>query len=168
MNESEHNPLMEKSWRRKLTPAEAAELQAWLADHPEARADCEAELRLTEAMNRLPDAPVPSNFTACVLQAVERESGAESRSRTPHWKWSLRLLLPRAAMAAVVLGAGFLSYRQHSIVEHRTELAQRVKVVAALPNPEILQPEILQNFDTIQKMGPAAAGPDRVLIALMQ
>jgi len=163
MSESDDNPLREKSWRRKLTPAEAAELEAWLAKHPESQADWEAELHLTEGMSRLPDAPVPSNFTARVLQAVESASVAESR-REPRWKWSLRLLLPRAAVVAVVLGTGLLTYHQHTmaIAEHRIELARRVKTASALP------PEVLQDFDTIQKMGPATAGPDRELIALMQ
>jgi anti-sigma factor RsiW len=161
MSESDHNPLREKSWRRNLTPAEAAELQAWLSNHPEMRADWEAELHLTDAMSRIPDAPVPSNFTARVLQAVERESVAGLQRRGPFRWWSLRSLLPRAAAATVVLVAGLLSYRQHTIAEHRTELAERVKIVSTLP------PEVLQNFDTIQKMG-AATGPDRELIALMQ
>jgi hypothetical protein len=160
MSESDDNPLREKSWRRKLTPAEAAELQAWLSEHPEARADWEAELHLTEGMSLLPDVPVPSNFTARVLQAVERESAAGAR-RGPFRKWSLRSYLPRAAAAAVVLGVGLITYHQHTIVERRTELAQSVKIVSTLP------PEVLQNFDTIQKMGPGA-GPDRELLALMQ
>lgn len=160
MNESEHNPLSEKSWR-KLTPAEVAELQTWLAKHPEAQADWETELHLTEALNRLPDAPVPSNFTARVLQAVERESAAGSQRRTPFGKWSLRSLLPRTAAAAVVLGAGLLAYHEHTVTERRTQLAQSVKMVPSLP------PEILQNFDTIRKMG-SPTGPDRELIALMQ
>lgn len=160
MNESDHNPLNEKSWR-KLTPAEAAELQAWLSKHPESEADWETELRLTEAIKQLPDVPVPSNFTARVLQAIERESAVRSQHRGPFRWWSLRLLLPRGAAAAVVLGAGLLAYHEHTLTERRAELAQSVKMVPAL------SPEILQNFDTIRKMGPAT-GPDRELIALME
>ena len=66
--------LRESSWRRKLTEAEQAELRAYLAAHPDARADWEMESALNAALTRLPDAPVPSNFTARVLQAVEREA----------------------------------------------------------------------------------------------
>lgn len=166
MNESEYNPLREKSWRGKLTPAEAGELEVWLAKHPEAQADWEAELHLTEAINRLPDAPVPSNFTARVLQAVERESSAGSRGRGVSWKWSLRSLLPRAAATAVVLGAGLLAYHEHSVTERRAEVARSVKIVSSVPS--LPSPQILQDFDSIQKMGSASTGPDQDLLALMK
>jgi anti-sigma factor RsiW len=164
MNESDHNPLREKSWR-KLTPAEAAELEAWLAKHPEAQAEWEAELRLTEATSCLPDAPVSSNFTAQVLQAVERESAA-GRRRTPLWKWSLRLLLPRVAVASVVLAAGLLTYHEHTVAERRAEL-QSVKIVSSVPS-SLTKPEILQDFETIRKMGSTSTGPDQELLTLMQ
>src|ERR1700690_4482069 len=64
------NPLRELVWRRKLTEAERAGLRA----PPETQADLEFESLLTEGLARLPDAPVPSNFTARVLQAAEREA----------------------------------------------------------------------------------------------
>ncbi len=160
MNESDHNPLSEKSWR-KPPPTEAAELQAWLSKHSEAQADWETDLRLTEAINRLPDAPVPSNFTARVLQAIERESAVGSQRRGPFQWWSLRSLLPRTAAVAVVLGASLLAFHEHTVAERRAELAQSVKMVPAL------SPEVLQNFETIRKMG-SATGPDGELIALMQ
>lgn len=160
MSESEYNPLRDKSWRRKRTPAEAGELEAWLAKHPEAQADWEVDVRLTEVIHRLPDAPVPSNFTARVLQAVERESAAASRRSGPFWKRSLRSLLPKVAVAAVVLGAGLLTYREHMVAEHhRPALAQNVKIPS---------PQDLQDFETIQKMGSANPGPDRELIALLK
>ena len=111
-NDPIYNRLRELSWRRKLTAAEAAELQAWLAAHPEARADWEAEAGLNEALGRLPDAPVPSNFTARVLQAVEREAAAELRRRRTWQVWLRWRWLPKAAVAAVVLGAGLVSYQQ--------------------------------------------------------
>ena len=50
-------------WRRPLTQAEQAELRAWLARHPEAKADADLEEALTAALENLPDVPVPSNFT---------------------------------------------------------------------------------------------------------
>ena len=63
----------ERSWRRKLTSAEQAELRAWLAAHPEAQAEWEAEMALNDVLDQLPDAPVASNFTARAVAAVERE-----------------------------------------------------------------------------------------------
>ncbi|HWD92310.1 MAG TPA: hypothetical protein VG938_08175 [Verrucomicrobiae bacterium] len=160
---NEFDPSREKSWR-KLTTAEEAELRAWLAVHPEARADWESETRLTEILGRLPDAPVPSNFTARVLQAVEREQAAAGRPQRSRRAWFVRLLLPRAAVAAVILGVGILTYHEHEATK-RAEVAQGVKVVVGVSS--LPSPEILQDFDTIRRMSPTP-GPDPELIALMK
>jgi len=164
MNESDYNLLREKSWRRKLTAAEEAERRAWLADHPESVTDWESEVRLIEALNQLPEASVPTNFTARVLQAVEREASAENRPRVSRWSWLLRSLLPKAAAIAVVLAVGLLTYHEHR-AERRAEVMQGVKVVAGVSS--LPGPEIIQDFDTIQRMG-NTTGPDPELIALMK
>ena len=59
-----YNRLRELSWRRQLTAPEKAELRAWLTAHPEAQSEWEAEAGLNATLRRLPDAPVPGNFTA--------------------------------------------------------------------------------------------------------
>ena len=163
MNEFDYKTLLEKRWRHPLTAAEEASVRAWLAQHPESRADWDLETQLSEALEKLPDVAVPSNFTARVLQAIEREEIAprSSESGTP---WFLRVLLPRAAVVAVILGVGLVTYHEHTAAK-RAELVQGVKVVsgvASLPSPEILQ-----DFDTIRQM-PASTGPDPELIALMK
>ena len=164
MNESDYNQLMEKSWRGELTASQKAELQAWLAQHPEREEDWNAEMNLTEAMKRLPEIPVSSNFTARVLRAVEHEGAAKSPPRLPAWKWLLHSFIPRAAFAAVVL-AGLFTYHEYRTAERRAELVHGVEVIAGVPS--LPSPEILQNFDTIRKMG-ATPGPDPELIALMK
>jgi anti-sigma factor RsiW len=154
----------ELSWRRKLTGAEQAELRAWLGAHPEAHAEWEAESALNEALNRLPEAPVCSNFTARVLAAVERDKLAAARSRPaaywPPWKkW-----LPRFAVAAVVLGAGLFSYHE-SVVVRRAKMVRSVEAVSKvslLPSPAILE-----DFDAIQRLTPAPAA-DETLLSLLQ
>jgi len=106
-NDPIYNHLRELSWRRKLTSAEEAELRTWLATHPEAQTDWQAEAGLNAGLGRLRDAPVPSNFTARVLQAVEREAVAELRRPQGNWlTWLWLRWLPKAAFAAVVVGAG--------------------------------------------------------------
>src|ERR1035437_6364542 len=105
-----YNHLRELSWRRKLTAAEEAQLQAWLAAHPDAQLDWEAEAGLTATLAALPDAPVPSNFTARVLQAAERETAAEQRRSGWNWAgWLRRRWLPKVALTASVLCAGVVS-----------------------------------------------------------
>jgi len=169
MNELEYKLLLEESWRRRLTPAEEASVRAWLAQHPDATADWELEKQLSSALDKLPDVPVPSNFTARVLKAVERESILPERSASGI-PWFLRVLLPRVAVAAVIVGVGALTYREHTTTAQRAELVRGVKVVAGVSS--LPGPDILQDFDTIRQMpaspGPASTGPDLELVSLFK
>ncbi len=162
------NPLNEKwrelSWRQKLTDCDENELRAFLAAHPEARLDWEDEAGLNKLLQQLPDAPVPSNFTARVLQAVERESIVPSRARFDGRAWWLRIFAPRAAVAAVVLGMGLFAWHHHQ-VERRIELARSITMISkAGPLPS---PEVLANFDAIRHLSQTPA-PDEELLALLK
>ena len=69
---------------------------------------------------------MPSNFTARVLQAIEREATTTDRAATkPSAPW-WRGLFPRIAVAAVVVGGSVLAYRHHQTVQ-REELADAAK-----------------------------------------
>src|SRR5260370_13197637 len=103
-----YEKLREISWRRKLNSAEERELRDWLATHPEAQESLEFETGLTEALGKMGDVPVASNFTARVLQAVERETKAEARAQESQWNIWRRLprWLPKVASATVAVVAG--------------------------------------------------------------
>jgi anti-sigma factor RsiW len=165
INDPIYNHLRELSWRRQLTDAELAELRARLNAHPEDQADWDAEAGLNAALGRLPDVPVPSNFTARVLRAAEREIAAERRRPVEGWlAWLWLRWLPKVAFAAIMVGAGLLTYHQVQI-SHRKNLVESVaafSAVSSLPNPEILR-----DFDAIQAMNPAP-GPDEQLLAVLQ
>jgi len=157
-----HSKLRESSWRRKLTETEQAELRAYLAANPDARADWEMESALNAALARLPDAPVPSNFTARVLQAVERE---EARPRAWSWRWNWHTLVPRVAFAAVVIAFAGLVFHHHEIYSQRAALARNVALVTrGQPMPS---PEALENFDAIRRMNQPQHADDELLV-LMQ
>ena len=165
-NDPLYHRFRELSWRRELTAAEESELRTWLAAHPDAQADWEVEAGLSEALGRLPDVPVASNFTARVLQAVERESLAGSHqpaSIRRRWHWRLRWL-PRAAVAAVVLAAGLVSYHHVRVVERKRLLSSVALVsdVSSLPSPKILE-----DFDAIRAV-PATPPADEQLLALLK
>ena len=157
--------LREAAWRRKLTSAEEAELRSLLARDPQAQADWQAERRLTETLAELPPAPVPGNFTARVLGAVEREN--RRGSARPGWalfQWLLRWL-PRTAAAILVLGVGLLVY-EHDVSSRRTaRRAQDLVIVSELP--PVASPDLLENFDAVQAMGQTASA-DNELIQLLQ
>jgi len=125
-------------------------------------ADSELEARLTRSLARLPDVPVPTNFTSRLMQTIELEESRRSPRRSFGWNW--HVLLPRVAvMAALVFVVGF-TLRQHELAARRTALARNVAMVAgSQPLPSL---EALKNFDVIQRMSQPRA--DEELLALMQ
>jgi negative regulator of sigma E activity len=126
-------------------------------------ADLELEARLTKVLARLPDAPVASNFTARVMQAVEIED--VRRSRTWNFRWSWHRLLPRiAATAVAVLFAG-LTFHHYELTSQRAAFARNVALIAgSQPLPSV---DALNNFDVIQRMSQPAHA-DEELLALLQ
>jgi len=119
------------------------------------------ELReIRQFVSRLPETPVSSNFTARVMQAIELEEARHSRC----WNilaWNWHALLPRAAVAAVVLGVAGFAFHQHEVSSQREALIRRIALV---PAPGV---DALNNFDAIQRMSrPAHADED--LLKLLQ
>ena len=164
-NDPIYNRLRELSWRRQPTDAEAAELRAWLAAHPEAQADWEAEAGLNTALKRLPDVPVPSNFTARVLQAAEREVAAELREPAGPWlAWLQVRWLPKAAFVAILVGIGLGGYHQVQAT-HRRHLVRSLAAVSAVSS--LPSADILKDFDAIRALN-LAPGPDEQLLAVLQ
>src|SRR6266853_2450136 len=158
------NQLREQSWRRELTAAEEADLRDWLANHPEAQADWESEAALNEALRRLPDAPLSSNFTSRVLQAVQREEVAETRrSRRGRMVWRRRLV-GRLGLAGIIGAAGFFSFEQYYAAHLRAQVKQSIVAVSKVSS--LPSAEILENFEAIRLSGTPAA--DEKLLSLLQ
>lgn len=162
MNEP-FNHLVEASWTRKLTPEEKTQLQQWIAAHPENQEAWQTEAALNSFLDRLPQVPVSSNFTARVLQTVELETAAANRISTKR-KWSWHSFLPKAAFASVFVVMTILSYRE-AIVAKRQRLARSVMTVSQVAS--LPAPEILEDFDAIQQLNHSPA-PDMEWLALLQ
>jgi anti-sigma factor RsiW len=161
-NDGPFSRLRELSWRRKLTETEQAELRALLAADPGARADWEMASALTTALDRLPAAPVSSNFTARVMQAVEREA---ARPRAGSWNWNWHVLVPRVAIATAAVMLGGLALHQHAVRSQRIALVKSVALATA--GQPVPSPEALENFDAIRRMSRPQHADDE-LLALMQ
>ena len=143
----------ESLWRRKLSAAERAALR------PQSEMASEADL--TNALAKIPEVPVASNFTARVMAAIELEEAAAGRNRDWHWNW--RLPWPRVAVAAAVLIFAGVSAQRYEANSQRVMLAKNMATVTgAQPLPSV---DALNNFDAIQRMSQHA---DDQLIALMQ
>lgn len=136
MNHAEYNQLREASLRRKLSPGEEARLREFLAAHPGTQGDWEADATLSTWLRQLPDAPISSNFTAQVLNAVEREC-RPSPARVPTLRRRIAAVLSRfgparfAASAAILIVIGLLGY-QHQAQATRERRARSVAEVSAL------------------------------------
>jgi len=163
MNDPVYQRLLEQSWKRKLSADEQAQLDRWLALNPDAQAAWDTEAALNDALAKLPEAEVSSNFTARVLQAVQRETAVRER---PSSLWKIRRWLPRVAFAALIASAGLTAWRHEQIAARRAEYAQSVEAfsdVASLPSPEVLQ-----NFEAIRHLNQVAAPADEQLLTLLQ
>jgi hypothetical protein len=131
-----------------------------------AQPELELEATLTRVLTEIPDAPVPSNFAARVLDAVELVEQAERRkARSPGWTLNWRLFWPRvAAVAAVLIFVG-VAIQRYETRAHRFTLAKNVVMVAvAQPLPSV---DALENLDAIQRMSQSGHA-DGELLAVLQ
>src|ERR1700733_12091249 len=116
MKDEENQKWREFAWRRRVDASEEAELQRFLAAHPEVREDFQSEAELNHSLDRIPEAPrVSSNFTALVMREIERESASDARNRPRVWtSWRAMMnFLPKAAVAALILSSAVLGYHEH-------------------------------------------------------
>ena len=148
----------ERLWRRTVSEADRAEWRG--------QPELELEARLTESLAQLPDASVPSNFTARVMAAIDVEDTRGTRPRGRLWNW--HALLPRVAVAAAILLFAGLSLQ---LYRHGTEtpvMVRTLSVVVTVPVPSV---DALENLDAIQRMGHFAhhsAHADTELLADLQ
>ena len=166
MNDELYTELLQTGWRRKLSAEEEAQLRAWLAAHPEGQADWEEEALLTQQLERLPKAPLASNFTAQVMQKLDQELARQDRERRgwniPQW-W--RRIVPRLAPAvllAVLAATGVVQYQKYQ----HTQMVDSVKRLT--PVASVMQPEIMQDFDAIQQLRYVPSVSDEELLAALQ
>jgi len=167
MNDDLYNDLLEASWHRKLTAEEEAQLRGWLAAHPEKQSEWEEELALNQQLERLPNAPLASNFTAQVLGKLDLELRREEREAARPRKFAAwwRGLVPRfvsVLLLGLLAGTAVVQYRERQ----REEMVDGLIHVA--PVASVLQPEVLQNFDAIHRLGHVPAVSDEELLAALQ
>ena len=164
MDNQHYEEIKEAGWRRALKSDEEAALQKFLAAHPEARTAWGEEAALNRLLERLPAAPVSSNFTARVMLAVQ---ATPARSAWRDWfaleQWLPEGLAGRVAMCSMMVCLGLISFRESQVI-HRVRMARQladVSRLAALPPMEWLK-----DFDTINKISKVKVADDELLAAL--
>lgn len=143
----------ESLWRGNLSETERAALPA--------RPDLAEEARLTAALSKIPDAPVPSNFTARVLETIKLDENREARAHGWHWSW--RVLWPRLTVATAVLIVAGVSIQRYEASARRADLAKNLALVASAQSPGV---DALENLETIQQMSRSAHADGDLLAAL--
>lgn len=165
MNEAFYQELREISWRRKLTPEEEAQLQGWLAAHPDKQADWDLEQSLCEQLRHLSNAPLSSNFTSQVMQTLDAELARHEREGrgSRNWLRWLHRLAPRLAPVSLALVAAisFFVYHRSDNNPQQQQQAHVIETVArvAAAGDVVPSPDILADFEAIEKL-PFASDED--------
>ena len=126
------------------------------------------EVALTQLLHRLPAVPVSSNFTARVVQAVERDRRKAARRHSfgnetwlPSLRWLRRLAWAGGAVGLLLFTAyGFQVYERREMAR---SMQQEVSAYAALPAPEVLQ-----DFDAIRRLSQTPLVVDEELMAALK
>ena len=153
--------ITEAAWRRRLTPDELARVRQHLAKHPEASPEWEGELALTRILNRLPSAPVSSNFTALVLEAARKTPARRG------WWHQLDDWFPEGWRPRLGLGTAMVCLSLLTIREYQTLQRQRMarELVGSMASNQPV--EWLKNFDAIKSFDRVEVA-DKELLEVLQ
>jgi hypothetical protein len=172
MNDTQLHQLRDILRRRELTAAEQEQLRSRLGSSGEAWRPWDEEAELTRCLTGLPDAPLPSNFTSLVLQAVEREP-VRRRWAFPLPAWwararpAIRFATPVVCLLLVSLA--YAGYRSASRARMATSVARVVRSVQAASALAQLPPvDILRDFDAIHGMGQSREVADEALLMALK
>lgn len=187
MKSRDDNELLQKALRHRLTPDEEAQLEAYFLENPEAQALWEEDVRVSQLLHHLPDAPVASNFTAQVLALAAREQ--QSQRGTRWWRFGWSMLWPAHRMRALgfatlllfLASLGYHQYRMSTRAEVARSVAEVFTMLSALSErpvserPASSEPatmalptlEMLENFEAIQRLDQVPIQVDvELLVAL--
>jgi anti-sigma factor RsiW len=167
MNADPRPHLADLLLRRELTPTEEGHLAHWLERHPEARADWQFEAAMSRQLRRLPAPAVRPRFTREVMEEIRRTSPPQHpRPSTPfldrfrHWRTAW--LTP--AFAVALIAVAWSGWHFHS----EKRLAETDQNMAALRLLARLEPEVLRDFDLIQKVVDPMPAADLELLAALE
>jgi len=166
MNREDTGEFWKTGLHRKITVGEELEWELRLTDRPEAMVKFEDEVNLNRALRQLPDAPVSSNFTALVMQAIEREHRHRSHSMSfEEWRHRVSLhWVRKLAFASMLVLLGFLSYQQYQISARRELADSIVQISEMLPSEGMIAD--LRAIEGFGRVSLTRSGPTDLLDAL--
>jgi hypothetical protein len=149
---SDPNDLIRRALRGMLSEQEQRQFIERLERDASLRRAYDQELGLERLLDALPNAPVSTNFTSLVLEAVRTEE--RTTPRLPQLGWFRFRFTRVSAGLAVVFVAGLLTLQQYRKVE-RNEMAQSVSAfseVASVISEETSPAAVFQDFEAIQQL----------------
>lgn len=165
MNDTEPQVLLELYLLGELDAAEARRVEAWLAEHPERRADLQAAHRTLQALERTLVPPPETNLVAERVIAL-----LPHRRPRPHIARLLRLAGAAAAAAAAVLSLTVLALPRRN--HPRPDLARRQPAgtqhatAHRYPEPRAEGTYLVSTGDTLSRGSLVRAGAGGALIEL--
>lgn len=161
MNELDRSDLLKLAVQRPLSSNELTRLRSLYGTEPDGMEAMELDLRVTQSISQLPNVPVSSNFTAQVLQRVERvEGGRRVKAGSGFWGVLMRWVRPITVGSALAFVGvvGYLQYRTSARVEFAESVAT-LSTAAAVPPLELLQ-----NFEAINQLSQVPRDEDVELV----
>lgn len=168
MSETEYQKLLDTKLQRELTADETSRLKELTAQHPEIRDHWDEEMRLSGLLDRLPDTPLSSNFTALAVEAAKRSElpGSAARRRRLFGRIPMRWL-QASAVGCAAFAVAWIIHDQRRVAI-RAELADNLSAISSValaPDAEI---EALTHFEEINRLGEQPIVDDELLAALEQ
>jgi hypothetical protein len=164
--------LLDIARRRELGPDERRRLQRCLEENPSLEESWTEEIRLIRLLQRLPEVPLRSDFTAWVVESATRQASLRPR------RFALPLLrFPRPAyqwgVALLLLAAVGLTYFHYSQTTSRGHIASSLidlsrGVEEASRATQIAGVEVLLDFESIQQLGYPTPLADEDLLAAFE
>lgn len=168
MKNFDENELIDKAMAGRLNVDERRMWESLLAERPELQMDLEVG-RALQAMAKPP--AVSSNFTALVLQQINKPTAQPSATWKAQWL-SWPRFVRAAGLAVVALGVGVQVAHMRKVEKQEAALknfTHGLNVVAAdtTPQPEAMV-TLLKDFDAIRQMPMASDVDTSLLTALNQ
>jgi hypothetical protein len=156
MKRDELHELIEQARLRPLSQDKERRLKVLLEADLSRWPEREEDMALTRLLDKLPDAPLASNFSSRVMQTIgleeQRTSPTPHRFRPQAWarNWFIRLGFGSTVALILVLGWN------QTVQQERKQIAESVVTVSEVASvPSV---EVLVDFEAIQSLG--AVPPD--------
>ena len=165
MKNFDENELIDKAMAGRLNTEEQRLWAALLAERPE----LEAELEIGRALRATPKPPaVSSNFTALVLQEINKPAPKRSRWRVSWLTWPR--LVRAAGVAVVALGIGVQISHTRRVEKQEAALKNFTHGLNVVAAETEVQPQamvaLLKDFEAIRQM-PVVSDVDKDLLTAL-